>query len=395
MTTAGLARTVEEMRFAAGIESCPGCGLREIGLLELDGDGTHWTCRGPCPRCGVLRTFQFQTEGSPWATAVEFDELGRGVSKLITAEQFLQVMQENGSGIPDDPKILTARQRQRLLVRLGRALIAAGELLKMLPPPSQPQSQNPQLQRANVENEYRRLGMLSARYAPPNTISIAALEAHRDWIQRGAKGDDGYLKIEGKRLVGERYGSWPLSFVRIAHSDLSNVTMTLSLVNEADLEDVIFTSANLGGTNFANSFIRGGSWTMASMQVANFNGVEARGTDFSRSDLDRSTWFNAKVSDARFDGVHFGNTRFDGAIFTRCSFRNASFAKYMSEPVPSSSGAQFVECDFSGTDWTDRDLSNTTFTSCTFEGAHGKPAATSGLVVTGGLDAATLLRQLV
>jgi uncharacterized protein YjbI with pentapeptide repeats len=395
MTTAQLARTVEEMRFAAGLESCPGCGLHEIGLLELDGDGTHWTCRGPCPRCGTLRTFQFQTAGSPWASAIEFDELGPGASKLITAEQFLAAMRENAAGIPDDPKVLTPRQRQRLATRLNRALIASSELLKMLPPPTQPQSKNPQLQRAAVENEYKRLFKLSARYAPPNTIAVEALEAHRAWIERGAKGDDGYLKIEGKRLVGERYGSWQLSFVRIAHSDLTNVDLSLSLVNEADLEDDILTGANLGGTSFANSLIRGGTWTMASMSVANFNGVEVRGTDFSRSELDRSTWFNAKIGDARFDGVHFGNTRFDGAVFTRCSFRNASLAKYMSEPVPSSAGAQFVECDFSGTDWTDRDLLNTTFTNCTFDGARGKPAVTTGLVVTGGLDTAALLRQLV
>ena len=392
---AGLARTLEEMRFAAGLESCPGCGLREIGLLELDGDGTHWTCRGPCPRCGVPRVFQFQTAGSPWASAIEFDELGPGSSKLITAEQFLYAMQENAVGIPDDPSSLTPRQRQRLALRLRRALISASELLKMVPPSTQPQLPNPELQRANLEQEFKRLFVLSGRYAPPNTISYEALDAHRDWIQRGAKGDDGYLQIEGKRLVGERYGSWQLSFVRIAHSDLTDVDMSLSLVNEADLEDDIFTSANLGGTNFANSYIRGGSWTMASMSRTNFNGVEARETDFSRSELDRSTWFNAKISDARFDGVHFGNAQFDGATFTRCRFRNASFAKYMSEPLPTSAGARFVECDFSGTDWTDRNLTHTTFIACRFDGARGKPAATAGLVVTGGLDADALLRQLV
>ncbi len=395
MTTVGQARTVEEMRFAAGLQSCPGCGLREIGLLELDGEGTRWTCRGTCPRCGILRTFQFQTAGDPWGCAVEFDELGPGASKLITADQFLLAMQENASGIPDDPKQLTEQQRQRCGTRLLRALVASSELLKLLPPSTQPQSSNPALQRANAEKEYKRLFKLSARYAPPNTITAEALEAHRDWITRGAKGDLGYLKIEGKRLVGERYGSWQLSFVRIAHSDLTNVDMSLSLLNEADLENVIFTGANLGGTSFANAFLRGGTWTMASLSVASFNGVEARGTDFSRSELDRSTWFDAKISEARFDGVHFGNARFDGALFTRCSFRNASFAKHMTEPNPSSEGAEFVGCDFTSTDWTGRDLSRTTFTDCILAGAHGRPAASQGLSVNGSAsDTAAFLSQL-
>lgn len=382
MPTTKRARTTDEMRFAAELEPCPSCGTHELGTLELTGEGQLWRYSGACPRCWQQRTFEFATMGDPRTARAGRFELGEGESELITAEQFLAVIDEAAPKIPADPTALSAEERQAARHLLERSFTSIRELLCVVPVGTalMPGTTDARLTRPWCEKEYTRLRKLVSRYRPASTISHDALEAHVEWLRRGGKGE-GYLSIEGRRMVDEFYGPINLTFASIVNSDLTNVDLGYAIFDEAILDGVVFTNAILNGASFTNAVIKGGTWTRAHLSIAKFNAAEITGTDFSQANPERSHWYNAKVRGARFDTARFGNAVFDRARFEGCSFHQATFHTIMPDPQPTSRGTQFINCDFTGVDLSERDLSETAFVRCKLAGTQGPQQSPEGLVL--------------
>ena len=376
------ARTVEEMRFAASLEPCPSCGIKQLGTLELQGSGRSWTYRGKCPQCGTARTFQFTSIGDPTRTRIGQFDLGPLRSELIAPEQFLAILDEATGRLPADPSTLTPDLRDVAADQLRRALTCVAELLKLLPlgVNQMPGSTDPRLQRSWLSGEFKRLRVLTLKYAPPPSIEPVALQAHAEYVQRGAKGP-GQLKIVGASLVRENYGAVQLSFAEIARSDLTCIDLAEARLEYALLEEDTFAFALLRGANLINVVIRGGTWTSINASSAKLNAAEIDRAVFSRSEMEGTLWYDARVTGARFDGVRFGSAVFDRALFQGCSFIDASFSLLSSKPEPTSDGAQFIDCDLTGTEWTGRNLRGTTFLRCKLAGATGVPTSTDGLVV--------------
>lgn len=390
------ARTVEEMRFAASLEPCPSCGSTIAGDLKLAAQGAEWTLRGSCPSCGAPRSFSYTAIGNPTITRAGRYDLGPHGSELITPQQFLHAWEEASGRVPSDPSKLSASLRARAADELERAATAINELTKLLPfgAAEVPGTTDPRLKRAWLKDEYARLRTLVGKYAPPRSLDRDALAAHAAYIKAGAKGP-GRLALLDRKLAGESYDSVDLTFVEIRRCDCTGIDLTDARLEHALLEQDNLTLARLGSTVFSSASIRGGTWTRIFGSSARFNGAEIDGTDLSRSELEGTLWYDAKVTGARFDGSRFGNAVFDRATFQRCSFVAASFAEYSGSPDPTSEHAQFIDCDLRQTDWTDRDLSRTTFVRCKLGGALGKPAKTEGLVLRDcGVDVPGFLAQL-
>lgn len=390
------ARSVEEMRFAARLEPCPWCGSSLPGDLAVSEQGGQWTLRGSCPSCGAPRSFTYAAVGNAAITPVGRYDLGPLGSQLITPEQFLEAWEQASGRVPSDPSKLSSSLRARAADELTRALTAIFELIKLIPygAPQVPGTSDPHLARAWLKEEYVRLRVLVAKYAPARSIGAEALAAHAAFVKAGAKGS-GRLALLDRKLVGESYDSVDLTFAELRRCDATRIDLSDARLEYALLEQDTFTLALLRSTVFTNAVIRGGNWTRIDASTARFNEAEIDGTDLSRSELEGSLWYGAKVTSARFDGSHFGNAVFDRATFQRCSFVGASFAKFSKSPEPTSAEAQFVDCDLRQTDWTNRDLGGTTFVRCKLDGALGKPAATQGLVLRDcGVDAAGFLAQL-
>jgi uncharacterized protein YjbI with pentapeptide repeats len=265
---------------------------------------------------------------------------------------------------------------------LTRAFTSVNELLHLVPVGDalMPGTTDARLTRPWCEKEYSRLRRLVTRYRPVSTISHDSLDAHVAWLGRGGKGE-GYLSIEGRRMADEFYGPVNLTFASIVDSDLTNVDLGYATFDEATLDRVVFTNAILNGGSFTNALIKGGTWTRALLSIAKFNAAEITGTDFSQADPERTHWYDAKVRAARFDGARFGNAVFDRARFEDCSFRQATFHTIMPEPPPTSRGAHFINCDFSGVDLSERDLRDTTFVRCKLAGTQGPRQFPEGLVI--------------
>jgi uncharacterized protein YjbI with pentapeptide repeats len=236
------------------------------------------------------------------------------------------------------------------------------------------------LQRSWLSNEFKRLRVLAGKYTRPPSIDPETLQAHAEYVQRGAKGP-GQLKLDGVSLARELYGAIQLSFVEIARSDLTAIDLAEARLEFALLENDNFAFAMLRAATLVNAVIRGGIWTSINASSAKLNAAEISGTVFSRSEMEGTLWYDARVTGARFEGVRFGSAVFDRATFQNCSFIDASFSLFTSKPEPTSDGAQFIDCDLTSTEWTGRNLRGTTFLRCKLAGASGVPTSTERLVV--------------
>ena len=392
------ARTYVEMRFAAQLEPCPTCGTTVAGEFEIRRGADSVWCSWKCPQCGTLRTLEFGIGSKPDLAppAVRF-ELGPGASELISPQAFLDELTKMAARIPADPATLAGTAWDAAFDAAIRATTCATELLKMLPAGSDRivGTSDVRLTRSWLERERDRLraavdGFVADRERrkanavepppPTGTIDRAALEAHEAWLRRGGTGD-GRIVSRNLHSAGVRYGSIVITSADIADSDFTDAYLELARLDKTVLTRCTFERADLAGSSVAEAVITGGNWKRARLAALLLMGARVTETDFSHSDLERSLWTDARVSGAIFDGARFGNGRFDRAVFERCRFRDASFAKLLDTPEPTSTDAQFIDCDFSGTDWTARNLKNTTFVRCTFKGARGKPVATDGLTV--------------
>lgn len=373
------ARTSAEMRFVAKLEACPSCGVHELGTLQiLRGDGVIFM-KWDCPRCRTARTVAVPVEGNPLLAPVPARfELGEGPSEIISAETFLDELTKAMARVPEDPSTLAPAEWEAGFDAAIYAMTCVTELLKM---PSSGSTTKLEADRDRMNAAVERFiadrprhTIDVTRHAPPDPIGKidrASLLAHRDWVARGGIGE-GRLVLRNQRVAGERYGNIQATSADIADSAFRNVDMSWARLDKTKLTRCVFDGADLAGGTVADAVITGGSWRRARLAALYFTNARVRETDFSESDLERALFWDARVSDAIFDGVRFGNARFDRAVFERCRFRGASFAKILDTPEPTSKGAQFIDCDFTDTDWTGRNVEDTTFVRCEFQGARGR-----------------------
>lgn len=407
------ARTVKEIDFATSLQPCPQCGARETGTSKLRQVGSNWLALWNCPQCGADRKLEFIASSNPvLAPRPAFYELGQGVSELIPADAFLDELVAAQSKIPADPTALDVRPWRAGDAVVKRALICVNELVKMIGSGADrvPNTTDSRLTRTWLESERGKLEAVAKRYlddsqriqalelaneppAPTGTLDRAALEAHLQWRGRGGQGA-GRLVLRHHQLQERRFGSLDVRGAELADCDLTTADLSGAMLDDATITSCKLTGANLEMASLSNATITGGSWTRARMAAMILSGARIDGVDFSKSDLDRSRWSDAHVQSASFESVRFGNSTFDRAVFERCTFKDASFAKATETPEPTTH-AKFVDCDFSNTDWTGRDLRKSTFERCTFRNAHGKPSATDGMMLRDcDVDAVGLVARL-
>lgn len=113
------ARTQAEMEFAASLEPCATCDSHALGTMQLRGSGQAWELEGPCGGCGTPRVFRFVTRGYPLGVAHDPDELGPGLSLLITEQAFESELARLAPEIQGDD------------VARHRALVCMNELIKL------------------------------------------------------------------------------------------------------------------------------------------------------------------------------------------------------------------------------------------------------------------------
>lgn len=379
-----LVRTTREMMFAAELEPCPSCGLRDASKLKYRGSGTNWFLQGPCPRCGTARNIKFQAAEDPLGTKAPQYELGPGPSTWLSAQQLLELFDLTPP--IHDPTTVRASDWSDALAALDHARTCINELLKL-----DTRGSEPRLQRSWLEAERDRLAAVQRAYvaemprvsaeqraaagpAPRGDMRDASMLAHAQWLTRGRKGE-GRLVLERFRATGERLRDPDLTWARLVDCDFTGARFGGALCNHAELEGDVLRGADLDSVPFKEARISGGDW--------------------SRAILTRTIFIGASIVGTRFEGADLANAVLDRATIERCDFRDASFATRQRAPAATSAQARFVDCDLRKTDWTKRDLSSTTFVRCKLDGALGTPSATHGLVLEDcGFDVAGFLAQL-
>lgn len=362
------ARTTTEMAFVASLQKCPACGERAAGPFDFVPDGDRWRATAQCLRCTGERTFVFAVAiGDPTTAHHLGFSLGEGSSALLSTAELLEAFELANGDLP---------------WQLERAFTCVVELLKMIPRDADriPDTTDARLTRASIHEEYKRLYRMAEAQRPPATLSADTLSAHEAWLDRGAKGA-GRLVLEGTSLRNQKYEDLVATLARIADSDFTLVGLEKPQFQLAELHRVTFSHAKMRDARFAEASIRDGTWRFAELSCAFFGEAVIKGTDFSGAYLERADFSRARVTGATFDGAKFGSAVFDDAVFERCSFRWASMAEFVSPPLPTSVRARFVECDFTGVDWSKRDLSRTTFVRCKLAEARGIARAAEGLVL--------------
>ncbi len=120
------------MSFAASLISCEKCGTRDMGPLELYGDGELWSCAMACPQCGTQRVFSFPTTGAPYEARVQPFELGDGPSTLISEVAFRDELACVAPRVVADPTKLEPPAWYASRDALRRALTCLTELSKLV-----------------------------------------------------------------------------------------------------------------------------------------------------------------------------------------------------------------------------------------------------------------------
>src|SRR6185312_10481085 len=152
-----LVRTTRELVFAAELDPCPSCGLRDASKLKYRGSGTNWFLAGPCPRCGTARNIKFQAAGDPLETKAPQYELGPGPSTWLSAQQLLELFDLTPP--IRDPSTVRGSDWSDALAALDHARTCINELLKL-----ESRGSDPRLQRSWLETERDRLAAVQRAY---------------------------------------------------------------------------------------------------------------------------------------------------------------------------------------------------------------------------------------
>ncbi|MCP3138322.1 pentapeptide repeat-containing protein [Pyxidicoccus xibeiensis] len=406
------ARTTQEMRFAASLVPCPGCGSRQPAKYELTRGGSMSTLTGPCPQCGTRRAHAWATEGDPLKGAAAVYELGDSrPSQLISVGQFMAEYDRVLPFLREDPEALAPVDWKATVSQLHHALTCVLELRKFVPANMKviPDTRLDEATRGDrvarrarytaawLDAEVARIRELLARYAadapriwaldseanpPPvqhGAIDRNSLRAHEAWLRRGRTGE-GRLDVAGFNAKGLRLGGALFSEALLARVTFDQANLGAARFGRSELTEVSMDRAAATSIDLKGAKLTRGTWKQTDLRLATFDGAVIEETAFPHCDFDRSTWSGARITAASFEHARFGNARLDGAVFAGCVFRDAWFAPTTDRPYPTTAGAKFEDCDLRRTLWTGRDLSGATFLRCKLGGARGEPASLEGAV---------------
>jgi uncharacterized protein YjbI with pentapeptide repeats len=369
----GEPRSWEEVRFAASLVACPGCGepapdasrLRPSALDKI-------TLENQCAGCGTNWTVRFRIaleRGRPRRNLDAPPESchlgGLDPSTVIRAEQFVAEIERLSPLLAPEPGKLghTDWRRQWYLQR--RLLTCVNELLKLRPNDVGLLAQRDRL--LEVTEAFRRdaprihaLEMAKTPVVRPRgELTARSMEMHRQWLQRGSVGE-GRLDIADVDASGRRIGFMNLTSARLERVNFNHSNLAFAKFDRAQLIDVSMVAANLVDCSFTGELIRC-DLRGANLAYGKLDAVVITQSRFDRAQLDRSLFRRAQISGARFAGADFGNTALDGTVFTDCDLRGASFSLHTPDLLGTLVGTRFQRCDLRDTTWNGRRRCDATF----------------------------------
>jgi len=403
----GQLRSIIELRFAAGLYPCPGCGSREVGEMKTYLSSGRYFAIVSCPDCRSSRKLSFRMRSYPPSPSLERHELGGSEpSSVIRPVQFVEELDRVSAGVVWEPEKLASGEWYANLSAINRASTCIVELLKFVPDgaDSVPDSAlnktdradalaSPEkYQRAWLASELDRYRDLFARHEkdgpriyalePPRPtlrgeLSPRALDAHMQWVRRGRKGDGrldianidsagvkaGAQDMSGALLEGVIFDRADVSFSTFAGAELTGVRMV-----QTDLQSCSFVGARLARCDFLGAILALGKLDNAVIEDGRFD----------HAYLNRCLWRRTHVQGASFCYADFANSAFDNAVFINCNLRGANLS-LREDLLGTTTRTRFERCDLRDTRWEGRYLDGAVFIDCRFHGASGRPARIDGV----------------
>jgi uncharacterized protein YjbI with pentapeptide repeats len=393
----GLARSLAELNFAAGLRVCEHCGAHEPGDWRVLPQPGHWYwVHAPCPQCRAERGYTFHADGDLIGRRPANWELGGPEpSTVLTPAQLAAEIERLAPQVTTDEAVTRdGAGANRNRARYARVRTALTELAKFIPAgeqevpglagraPSLPHARPEHYTRTWISGElehWARLALPRPYFAvrPPRLkLERARAEAHRDWLRRGRDGAGRLVladaDLEPARLFGTDLAASRWDRVLAARGEYRFLELS-----DADLTDVDFSQSVLSDARFRGARLTRCTLDGSLLQLAQLDAAQFTDCSLRRVKADGSSWRDARVSATRLSLAEFGSSRLDGAHFTDCDLREAWF-KPGAAPAGSFAGAVLERCDLRDTDFTGANLAGVTFTGCLFRGARGLPSATAG-----------------
>jgi uncharacterized protein YjbI with pentapeptide repeats len=401
----GQLRSITELRFAAGLHPCPGCGSRDVSEMNTYLSGGRYFAIVSCPDCRSSRKLSFRMRSNPPAPSLERNDLGGSEpSSVILPVQFAEELDRVGAGVVWEPESLAPAAWRANLDALNRAATCIVELLKFVPggADSVPDpalneagranavARPEKYQRAWLDAELDRYRDLFSRHEKdgpriyaletprPKTLgelSSRTLEAHLQWVRRGRKGE-GRLDIANVDVTGVKVGAKDMSGALLDGVIFDRADVSFSTFARAVLTGAQMVQTNLQSCSFVGARLMQCNLLGASLALGKLDDAVIEGGRFDRAYLNRCLWRRARVQGASFRDADFANSALDDAVFIDCDMRgaNLSLREDSKNVLGTTTRTRFERCDLRDTLWADRDIRGAVFIDCRFHGASGQPA---------------------
>jgi uncharacterized protein YjbI with pentapeptide repeats len=403
----GQLRSTIELRFAAGLYPCPGCGSREVGEMKTYLSAGRYFAIVSCPDCRSSRKLSFRMRSHPPSPSLERHELGGSEpSSVIRPVQFVEELDRVSAGVVCEPEKLAPGEWYANLSAIYQASICIVELLKFIPDgaDSVPDSAHDKTGRADAltrPEKYRRARLASEldryrdlfarhekdgpriyaleppRPTPRGELSSRALEAHLQWVRRGRKGD-GRLDITNIDGAGGKVGAQDMSGALLEGVIFDRADVSFSTFAGAELTGVRMVQTDLQSCSFVGARLARCDFTGAILALGKLDDALIEGGRFDHAYLNRCLWRRTRVQGASFCYADFANSVLDDAVFINCDLRGANLS-LRKDLLGTTTRTRFERCDLRDTRWEGRYLDGAVFIDCRFHGASGRPALIAGV----------------
>jgi uncharacterized protein YjbI with pentapeptide repeats len=402
----GQLRSITELRFAAGLHLCPGCGSREVSEMNTYLSAGRYFAIVSCPDCRLSRKLSFRMRSHPPAPSLERYALGGSEpSSVIRPVQFVEELDRVGAGVVWEPESLAPVAWRANLDALNRAATCIVELLKFVPGGADSTldeagradalARPEKYQRAWLEAELDRYRALFARHErdgprvyalesprpkPRGELSSRTLEAHLQWVRRGRRGE-GRLDIANVDVTGVKVGAKDMSGALLDGVIFARADVSFSTFARAVLTGAQMVQTNLQSCSFVGARLMQCNLLGASLALGKLDDAMIEGGRFDSAYLNRCLWRRARVQGASFRDADFANSALDDAVFIDCDMRgaNLSLREDSKNVLGTTTRTRFERCDLRDTLWSDRDIQDAVFIDCRFHGASGQPARLDGV----------------
>jgi uncharacterized protein YjbI with pentapeptide repeats len=375
----GEARSDAEMRFAASLVACSGCGSFDSGPLGLRPSMMGSVILASlCPHCGAERAVRFRVRFKAGRPCVDPDYMpaahelgGPEPSRVIRPEQLVAQIDRLSPTVIWTPENLAPAAWRRQWDINSRLMTCLNELLKFPGKDTCARIIGERDRLAALIEAYRKEGPRiyaqeqagSPRFEPRGELNARSVDAHRQWIRRGCTGE-GRLDIAHIDASGRRIGYMDLTAARLDHITFDRSNLAFAKFDRAELIDITMIQANLIDCSFAGARLIRCDLLGANLSLGKLDEVEIEGGRFDRSQLDRSLFRRAKVGSASFRGTDFGNAALDDSVFTDCDLRGTSFSLHTRDLLGTMARTRFERCDLRETSWEGRALDTVVFVDC-------------------------------